>query len=259
MKRLVAAAGSLALAFAPGLAAAQEPSVAPPYAMQPRWAPPPPPRPLPDRREEEPVRYTQRGTAVELGARTMWIKSAGLDPFSTNDAVTFLSLAASHPILRQKPLYVGVTGGWDFASLDGEARGVATGLVLHRLHAGFEGKQLLGRRLALLARVEPLLVHARAEVRDAGSPGPLVRRPWMFGGEATVGGRYEIGRVGGDDEWPFAKIWVGADVGYAMTTKAKMDVEAQEDPTDPRRTGPVSLPGLSLTGGVMRLVVAASF
>ena len=53
---------------------------------------------------------------MEIGARTQFVNSAGLDPFSTNDVLPQLSLGASFGFWNRDQLSLAAVAGFDYGS-----------------------------------------------------------------------------------------------------------------------------------------------
>ena len=131
---------------------------------------------------------------------------------------------------------------------------------MHRLWAGLEGRYALAPIpwLVPFVRVTATGLHERAELDDPGSPRPLVRRPWSVGADASLGARALLARIG-DDEWPFARMWVGLEAGYAYAPEVTMSFAPKPSDSDPRETGTTTLPSLRPGGPMMRVSFAMTF
>src|SRR5450755_176052 len=103
---------------------------------------------------------------VSAGVRTMYIKSAGFDPFSTNDGFVQFSLSALGVIARSDRLSFAVGLGLDVGSSSATARGAPSSLTLTHLSALAEGRYQPWSRLYLFARLAPGMVHGSATIRD---------------------------------------------------------------------------------------------
>jgi hypothetical protein len=118
---------------------------------------------------EEP---TPRGDAWQaaLGMRTMLIRDAGYDPFSTDDALAQLALSVSRVLSRQDRLAFAVGLGFDYGGSDASARGAPSSLGLMGLSLFVEGRYTPHPRFYGFARVAPGALRVSASVQDDSAP-----------------------------------------------------------------------------------------
>src|SRR5215207_1232845 len=70
----------------------------------------------------------QRHLRLDLGARTQFVSSAGLDPFSEDDVVPQLSLGASYAFWSRDKLSLAGVLGFDYSGLSAQARSADSSL-----------------------------------------------------------------------------------------------------------------------------------
>lgn len=195
---------------------------------------------------------------LAFGFRSMFIPSAGLDPFSSNDAFTQVSLAAGPTVLRRGAVSFAALAQWDFGKLDDRARGAASELAIHRLGVGLESRLQLARRLALFAKVAPAAVHASASLGDPGSDHPLVSRSWSWALDTTAGAAFMFASTG-PRAAPTSRWWLTGEAGYGFAGEIAMSFQPEPDEEDPRTSGAITLPALRPSGAMLRFAVAVSF
>lgn len=195
---------------------------------------------------------------AELGWRAQRIKSAGYDPFSSDDWQGFLSVSGWFSPFARGPLSVAATAGWDFGSSASFARSQPTHLALHRLWAAPEGRLQLGDLGHVFIRVGPSVWHMRAELVDGGLSAPLVRRPWLVGADAAVGGRARVLDLR-DERGTWMLGFLGLELGYAYVPTVRMDMRPKSDAVAPRDVGGVRLPDFGASGFTARLTASTSF
>lgn len=206
------------------------------------------------------VKASPRAPEINLafGLRSMIVPSAGLDPFSTNDSVPQLSLAAGPTLLRIGAVSFAALAEWDFGRLQSEARGEASSLVIHRLGVGLESRLQLARRLALFAKVAPAAVHLRGSLATAGFERPLVARSWSWSLDTTLGAAFMFANTG-PRAAPTSRFWFTGELGYGFAGESSMSFAPEADDQDPRTYGAVTLPALRPSGALLRFAVAVSF
>ena len=127
----------------------------------------------------------QKNVRLELGARTQFVNSAGLDPFATNDVLGQLSLAASYAFWAQDRLSLAAVVGFDYGASSASARSDQAKLDLRRFTLAPEARYHVLRVLALTGKVGPTLTREAVEV--SGGVDTMSKSAWKFGFDATVG------------------------------------------------------------------------
>lgn len=199
----------------------------------------------------------QKNIRADIGLRTQFISSAGLDPFSENDVLAQLALGASWGFYASEELSVAAMFGFDYGTRSARARNNDTSLDVRRFTLGPEARYHLLRVLALHARVAPTLTRASAEI-STGIDTDLHKVAWKFGFDATAGAAVELyGYRSGTSRKP--RLWVTAEGGYGWTAPARLVFEPIEASGAPQRLTPLALEDLSLSGPLFRATVALSF
>ncbi len=205
-----------------------------------------------------PRKYDQRYLGFEVGARGTILADAGLDPYAENDLLGSLSVGATWEPMRVKPFYFGLAAEYDYGSRQARARGVPSALVVHRAAVGVRARWEAASWLSVYAKVSPGVLALRGSITDPALDRPLVARPITWTADVVGGLAFPIVTVG-DREWPFARMWILVEGGYAFAGSATMTYSPIEDPNDARQFGSVNLPPLRASGVVSRLAIAMSF
>lgn len=195
---------------------------------------------------------------LALGFRSMLIPSAGLDPFSLNNALTQISLVAGPTLLRRGPVSIAALAEWNFGHVEGKARGADAQLVIHRLGVGLESRYQVARRLAFFAKVAPAAVHLGGSLTDPGFASPLVTGSWSWALDTTAGVAVMFANTG-PRQAPTSRFWFTGELGYGFAGSSEMTFKPEADAEDPRNYGSIMLPALRPSGALARLAVAVSF
>lgn len=199
----------------------------------------------------------QKHVRVELGARTQFISSAGLDPFSENDVIPQLSMAGSYVSWTHDRLSLAAVVGFDYGGSSAHARSDRSALTLYRFGLAPEARYHVLRVLALTAKVGPSLTHELVSL-EGGLGAPLVDRAWKLGFDATLGVAVELwGYHSGASNKP--RLWATGEGGYGWTAPMKLGLVPQGAAEAPERLTPLALADLSLSGPLFRITVALSF
>jgi hypothetical protein len=193
---------------------------------------------------------------VSAGVRTMYIKSAGFDPFSTNDGFVQFSLSGLGVVARKNRLSLAVGAGLDVGSSSASARNAPSSLSLTHPSALAEGRYQPWSRLYLFARLAPGLMHGTATINDASSPSGsgLTADFDAFALDASAGGGFCLGAVGTAQ----LGVWLLADGGYGWVAGQHLVL----GPTlngDQNKAGTLDLGTLAPRGGFFRISLALSY
>jgi len=193
---------------------------------------------------------------LSAGVRTMYIKSAGFDPFSTNDGFVQFSLSALGVIARRDRLSFAVGLGLDVGSSSATARSAPSSLTLTHLSALAEGRYQPWSRLYLFARVAPGFVHGTATIDDASSPSSsgLSADFDAFSLDAGGGAAFCLGAVG----TARVGVWLLADGGYGWVAGQDL-ILAPTLNADQSKAGTLDLGTLAPRGGFFRISLALSY
>lgn len=199
----------------------------------------------------------QKNIRVDLGLRTQFVSSAGLDPFAEDDVLPQLAVAASWGFYTNEQLSVAAMVGFDYGAYSARARNNETSLDVRRFTLGPEARYHLLRILALTARVAPTLTRQSAEIAT-GIDSDLHKVAWKVGFDATAGAAVELyGYRSGASRKP--RLWAIAEGGYGWTAPTELVFKPIEESAAPQRLTPLELEDLSLSGPLFRVTLALSF
>ncbi|HXJ20518.1 MAG TPA: hypothetical protein VMT03_09820 [Polyangia bacterium] len=193
---------------------------------------------------------------VAMGLRTMYVKSAGLDPFSTDDALSQFSLAGTYAFMRRGRLALAAGLELDVGGTGSAARGAASSLSLTTISAVLEGRYQAASRFQLFARLSPGLLHGAASISDpSGLPGAGLGESFdTFSLEAAAGGAFALTAIPGTR----VRIWLLADGGYSWAAAQHL-LLAPGLGADQNKAGALDLGTLAPRGGFFRLAAALSY
>jgi len=194
---------------------------------------------------------------VQVGYRGGVVPSAGYDPFSTDEYFAQLTLGASRVVYQRGRLSLSAGAAWDWGHAGATPRGDKADLSVNRFTAPLTARWYLLPRAYVFARVAPGAIHQSASVQEPSAPASLVASGWRPCGDASVGAAYSFADVitgVGPLVW-----WVTADGGYGWAGAMRLSMSPDLADSDPRRTGPLDLGSLALSGPFGRLAVAMAF
>ncbi len=195
----------------------------------------------------------------ELGAgvRTMYIKSAGFDPFSTNDGFVQFSLTGLGVVAHRERLSFAVGLGLDLGSSSATARNAPSTLSLTHPSALAEGRYQPWSRLYLFARLAPGLVHGTATINDASAPSSsgLTTDFDAFSLDASAGAAFCLGAVG----TPRLGVWLLADGGYSWVAGQDLVLAPALGNADQNKAGTLDLGTLAPRGAFFRISAALTY
>lgn len=198
----------------------------------------------------------QRHVRVDIGVRTQFVRSAGLDPFASNDVMPQLTLAASYYFWAHDRLSLGAGVAFDYGARSDNARSGDATLDTRRFLLAPELRYHVLRVLAVTAKVGPTLT--RQEATYSGLEAELSKTAWKAGFDATAGAAFEVyGYASGSSNKP--RLWLTAEGGYGWTASNRLRLEPDESAPAPQRLTPLDLGSLSLSGPLFRVTAALSF
>lgn len=204
---------------------------------------------------------------AELGTRVTFVKHAGYDPFSTNDALTQVSLGGARTLWASGPLSYAVSFHWDYGEAHATARGEATQLYAHRIAPGAEARWHFLPQLYAYGRVAPGLMSIRSELQSTPAGGTLETRgpagwspldvPWVPTLDLLVGAAVEaLGNRSGSSR--DVRLWLLAEGGYGWAGATDLQLQGEGDAL-PQRVAALDLGELALRGATFRISAAATF
>lgn len=208
-------------------------------------------------RDPEALGTHQKNVRLEIGARTQFVSSDALDPFSENDVLPQLALGASYAFYAQERLSIAAVLGFDYGKSSSHARDIPTSLDLRRFTLGPEVRYHVLRILAVTAKLAPTLTREAAEA-DTGLGTDLAKVAWKFGLDATAGAAVELfGYHSGESRVP--RLWLTAEGGYGWTAPTRLVLTPKNAGDAPERLTPLDWGELSLAGPLFRITAALSF
>jgi hypothetical protein len=199
----------------------------------------------------------QKHLRLDIGGRGQLIKNAGLDPFSTNDAIGQFSLAASYAFWARDRLSLAAVVGFDYGGSSANVRSDQASLDLKHFTLAPEARYHVLRVLALTAKLGPTVTREAAEV-SGGLDTTLVRTAWKFGFDATLGAAVELwGYRNGSSNKP--RLWLAGEAGYGWTAPMSLTFKPDESGSVPQRLTPLAFQDLTLAGPLFRITAGLSF
>jgi hypothetical protein len=141
--------------------------------------------------------------------------------------------------------------------VDARARGAETGLSVHRITLGAEGRYHVLRRLYAFGRVAPGALNTATTFHDRVVGEDRELSSWGVAADFSGGAAFEFaGDARGKSQRP--RGWIMADGGYGWAQSTKLDYEPN-DIASPVRLQPLSLGELSVRGGFFRVSLAITY
>jgi hypothetical protein len=190
---------------------------------------------------------------LSIGVRTTFVRNAGYDVFSTNDALSQFSLGAIFPVLHRGRVALALGGVWDYGGSTASARGAEARLRMHRLSAPIEGRLFATDWLFGFARLAPGVAVQTVTVNDSSAPGRLLAERPLFVTDASVGVATVLSGRG-----PL-RVGLSGDIGYALVPSMALRLRPDLADDDPRATGSVDLGSIATGGAFFRIAALASF
>jgi hypothetical protein len=191
---------------------------------------------------------------VSLGVRSALFRSAGYDPFSTDDVFVQTSATATWALRTGPSLATAVGATWDLGSEGAQARGAETSLSLRRLGALIEERFAPRPWVYAFARLSPTWLHGTATLQDLTIAAPMRTTFSTFAVDASLGAAARISpramRVG---------LWAVGDAGYGWAPDQHLALAPALPGTDGNKAGVTSLTDLAPRGVFFRLALALGF
>jgi len=193
---------------------------------------------------------------LAAGVRTLYIKGAGYDPFSSDDAFVQFSLTGTGAVVRRDELSLAAGVGLDVGASSAHARGSATDLHMTRVSALVEGRYQPASRLYFFARLAPGLLHGSAQIDDASSPAGATMQATFdtFAVDLGAGAALRLGTVAR----PQIRAWLVADGGYGWASAQSLLLSPSLG-SDSNKAGSLDLGSLAPRGGFFRVALALSY
>lgn len=191
-----------------------------------------------------------------LGVRSMFIRSAGFDPFSGNDVLTQVSLGFERVLMRRDAFAFAAGIGTDFGGSDSTARAAPSDIRVWRFTLVAEGRYQPWRRAYGFVRFAPGMLHASVEVEDTSTPN-RERLDDSFDVLAVDTSAGAAVRLSGPAN-PVA-AWITAEGGYGWAGSHHLLLAPEAAPRDQAKLAPLDLGTIDPRGAFLRLAVAITY
>jgi hypothetical protein len=191
---------------------------------------------------------------IAAGFRTALLRSAGYDPFATDDSFTQFSVTATRAF-RTGPTFATAVGvAWDTGGASAQARGSDTNLSLTRLGGLVEERWAPRPWVYAFARVSPAWLHGTAKVTDPTIAAPLRTTFSTFSLDASLGGALRVGPRSGS-----VGLWLLFDSGYGWAPDQRIALAPALPDQDSNKAGVTTFADLAPRGVFFRGAVALAF
>ena len=193
---------------------------------------------------------------VAAGGGALWVGSAGLDPFSTQDAVGRFSLSANGVVWRRDHLALAVGLGMDIGTTSARARGATSELRLTMVSATAEGRSSSPPRLYAFGRLAPGVQHGAARLNEPSAAGSTA----LTGGFTTAAIAASAGAafcLNGPSSAPGA--WLLADGGYLLAPSRPLTLRPDLGDDEIAQLAPLDLGTIAPRGAFFRISFALSY
>lgn len=212
-----------------------------------------------DEPDDGALRYHQDHFLGFVAARVGKVSSSGFDPFSDSDELPQFSAAFGKTLMVAGNFSLAGLFLYDIGGQSGQARGMDTELVVHRLTLGAEARYHFMRQLFVFGRAAPGAIHsiAKLEDRTAGMQ-TLEARHWVFATDLSAGAMFELSGWSGDSKKRRPSVWVAVDGGYGFAGTSELSFTADGD-GPPERAEPIELGELALAGPFLRFAAVLTY
>lgn len=191
---------------------------------------------------------------LSAGARVSFVRSAGYDPFATDDALAQFSVTALRSFATGPRLATAVGLQWEVGGSSAQARGADANLSLTRAALVLE-ERFVPRPWAYgFARVAPGALFGSANLDEPAAPARLESSFTAFGVDASGGlaarinpGPHPVG------------VWVLAEGGYGWSQSRSLSLAPALPASDRDKAGVTPLGDISISGAFVRFAVALDY
>jgi hypothetical protein len=217
----------------------------------------PPPEPDINRIDDGRMGTHQTHWLFGVGLRESFIATDGFDLFSKNNALPQLSVHAGRVLYASGPLSLAALVSWDWGTVQAEARGADTELVINRFTMGGEGRFHILRRLYAFGRVAPGALNAATKFTDRIAGVDRTSSSWAFAADFSLGAAIEFaGDARGASSRPRGFFSAEGGYGWAQSTELSYEPEGE---TTPVRLQPLSLGELAVRGSFLRVSAVITY
>jgi hypothetical protein len=205
---------------------------------------------------DAPAKVGPRWLEGAIGVRTVFIKGAAFDPFSSGDAFSEVSFSGAAVIARGRRLVLLGGAILDLGTTNATARSAPSQFSLTRISALVEGRYQPWSRVYGFVRVAPGFLHGSASLTDASSPagGSLGTSFDAFSVDASAGAAFRIGSIGATR----LTAWLTGEGGYGWAPSEHL-VLTPGLGSDQSKAGGLDLGSLAPGGGFFRVAFALAF
>jgi hypothetical protein len=191
---------------------------------------------------------------LAVGFRSSLIRSAGYDPFSTNDVFQQSSLRASWAFFPRGRFVTAAGPLFEWGGASADARGTQAHLSLGRLGVALEERFTPHPRARVFVRVAPAWLLGEATLHDPSLPVGMKTSLSTFGLDASAGA---AGRINA----PSSAIgfWVTGESGYGWAAAQPMTFVPQLAAVDRMKAGSTTFADLAPRGLFFRFAVALTY
>jgi hypothetical protein len=193
---------------------------------------------------------------LAAGGGALWVGSAGLDPFSTDDAVGRFSLSATAVVWRRDHLALAVGLGLDIGTTSAKARGATSELTLAMVSATAEGRYVVSPRLYAFGRLAPGAQRGATRLNEPSAAGStaLIGSFTTAALATSAGGAYCLNGL-----LPEVGLWLIADAGYLLAPSRPVTLRPDLGDGDIAQLGALDLGTIAPRGAFFRLSFALSY
>ncbi|HVU50798.1 MAG TPA: hypothetical protein VHL80_08935 [Polyangia bacterium] len=191
---------------------------------------------------------------LSLGVRSALFRSAGYDPFSTNDVFVQTGVMATWALRTSAALATAVGATWEAGTADASARGAETELSLRRLGVVVEERYAPRPWLYAFARVSPSWLRGTATLRDLSVAAPLSTTFDTLAVDGSAGAAACIPPR--THRITFCAV---ADGGYGWAPAQRLALAPALPAPDRDKAGVTTLADLAPRGAFYRLALALTF
>jgi hypothetical protein len=191
---------------------------------------------------------------VSVDVRSALFRSAGYDPFSTNDVFVQTGITGTWALRTSAAFATAVGATWEAGSADAQARGATTSLSLRRLGAVLEERFAPRPWLYAFARVSPTWLHGAATLHDLSIAAPLSTTFDTLAVDGSAGAAVRL-----TPHTNRAALWAVADAGYGWAPTQALALAPALPAPDGNKAGVTTLADFAPRGVFYRLALAVTF
>ena len=191
-----------------------------------------------------------------VGLRSMLVRSAGYDPFSSNDMLSQLSLGIERLVARSDAFVFAAGIGGDYGQNSSWARGASTELAVGRISLIAEGRYQPWERGYGFVRFAPGWLGMTATLTDASAPnaGAMEDSFGVLSADISAGAAARLSPAPD----PIA-AWVTLEGGYSWAGSHHLMLAPVAAARDQAKLAPLDLGPIDPRGVFLRLALAITY